>query len=166
MTVRHYDVLGVPADASAADLRRAYLDQARQHHPDTGGRPEAMTAVNEAWAVLSDPVRRRVYDLELGLRSTGDRGHERAEPSPRFRVPFDADPADRLDDRPVVATRAPGPLPLLPPALFVVSVAIGCVGLVLDAPFVLGGAAVVFLLSCVAVAAVALFTLRGQGGRR
>jgi hypothetical protein len=159
--VQHYDVLGVRPDASAAELRRAYLDRARQHHPDAGGRPEAMTAVNEAWAVLSDPVRRRVYDLEVGVRSRG------AEPPPpRARVPFDADPADLLDDRPVVVTRAPGPLPLLPPGLFLVSVAIGCVGLVLDAPVVLGGAAVVFLLSCVAVAAVALFTLRGQGGRR
>lgn len=156
----HYDVLGVRPDATPAELRRAYLERARQHHPDAGGRAEAMTAVNEAWAVLSDPVRRRVYDLELGVQRVG------ADPPPRFRVPFDADPADLLDDRPIVVARAPGPLPLLPPGLFLASVAIGCVGLVLDAPVVLGGAAVVFLLSCVSVAAVALFTLRGQGGRR
>jgi hypothetical protein len=158
--VGFYEVLGVPADASAAELRRAYLDRARQHHPDAGGRPEAMTAVNEAWAVLSDPVRRRVYDLERGAATLG-------APPRRARVPFDAEPADLLDDRPVVVTtKAPGPLPLLPPGLFLVSVAVGCVGLVLDAPVVLGGAAVLFLLSCVAVAAVALFTLRGPGGRR
>lgn len=165
--MRHYQVLGVDADASPADLRRAYLDQARRHHPDAGGRPEAMTAVNEAWAVLSDPVQRRVYDLEHGVRATGDApGPRAAGPTGHARVPFDADPADLLDDRPVVAVRAPGPLPLLPPALFLVSIAIGCVGLVLDAPAVIGAAAVVFLLSCVSVAAVALFTLRGQGGRR
>ena len=157
----HYEVLGVPADASGAELRRAYLDRARQHHPDAGGRAENMTAVNEAWAVLSDPVRRRVYDLEQGVTTVG------AQAPPRVRVPFDADPDDLLDDRPVVvATRAPGPLPLLPPGLFIVSVAVGCLGLVLDAPVVLGGAAVLFLLSCVAVAAVALFTLRGQRTHR
>jgi hypothetical protein len=162
--VGHYDVLGVRTDVSAAELRRAYLDRARQHHPDTGGRPEAMTAVNEAWAVLSDPVRRRVYDHELGI--AGARADPQAEPRPWVRVPFDADPADLLDDRPVVVARAPGPLPLLPPGLFLLSIGLGCIALVLDAPALLGGAAVVFLLSCVSVAAVALFTLRGQGTRR
>lgn len=162
----HYDVLGVPTDVSAADLRRAYLDRARQHHPDTGGRPEAMTAVNEAWAVLSDPVRRRAYDHELGIAGGGASAAGGAQPRPRVRVPFDADPFDLVDDRPIVVARAPGPLPLLPPGLFLLSVGIGCIALVLDAPVLLGGAAVVFLLSCVSVAAVALFTLRGQGRRR
>lgn len=159
--MHHYEVLGVAVDATAADLRRAYLARARQHHPDTGGRPGAMTEVNEAWAVLSDPARRRQYDLELGLRRVAE------EPRPEpVRLPFDADAADLLDDEPVSGGGAPAGLPLVPPALFVLSVAVGCVALVLDAPAVLGAAAVLFALSCVAVAAVALFTLRGTAARR
>lgn len=152
----HYDVLGVRPDATPAEVRRAYLDRAREHHPDAGGRPEAMTAVNEAWAVLSDPVRRRRYDLEQGLAAVGD-----PPAGARSRVPFDADPDDLLDRPVAVVAAAPGALPLLPPGLFLLSVAVGCVALVLDAPAVLGAAVVLFLLSCVAVAALALFTLRG-----
>ena len=114
-----------------------------------------MTAVNEAWSILSDPVQRRRYDRELGLAG---------QPGPRVWVApepeADAEP-ELLDDRPMTAARAPGFLPLLPPGLFVFSIAVGCVALVLDAPFVLGAAVMLFLLSCVAVAAVALLTLRG-----
>ena len=68
----HYDVLGVPASASAEDVKRAYHRMARRHHPDvragSGGDP--MVEVNAAWAVLGDPVRRGNYDRELARRTT------------------------------------------------------------------------------------------------
>ena len=53
--------------ASAAELRRAYLDRARLFHPDTAEDADerAMQDVNEAWFVLRDPGRRARYDLEL-----------------------------------------------------------------------------------------------------
>ena len=64
-----YEVLGVDPAASAAEIRRAYLDLARRHHPDVqGGRSsgeERMRQVNEAWAVLGDDRRRRDYDRDL-----------------------------------------------------------------------------------------------------
>lgn len=62
----HYEVLGVAADAEADEIRRAYLRLARRHHPDHRGDPERMQAINAAWQVLSDPVRRRSYDESLG----------------------------------------------------------------------------------------------------
>lgn len=75
----HYKTLGVAADASTADVRRAYLDLAREWHPDRfAGRPaleakkaeERMRKLNEAWSVLGDGSRRNAYDRELaGLRS-------------------------------------------------------------------------------------------------
>ncbi len=68
----HYEVLGVQPTADQIDIRRAYLDLARRHHPDRvadASRPDAtgskMREVNEAWRVLGEPVRRRRYDLEL-----------------------------------------------------------------------------------------------------
>ncbi|MBW3644839.1 MAG: J domain-containing protein [Actinobacteria bacterium] len=74
MAPSYYDVLGVPANASAEAIRRAYRGGARELHPDrrTEASPEesaaaarAMQQLNEAWRVLGDPVRRSHYDRAL-----------------------------------------------------------------------------------------------------
>jgi hypothetical protein len=66
-------VLGVPSRATDDEVRRAYLDRARETHPDRhidAGNAERVDAerrmreVNEAWRVLGNPRRRRRYDLE------------------------------------------------------------------------------------------------------
>jgi curved DNA-binding protein CbpA len=63
----HYERLGVPTTATAADIRSAYRELARQHHPDVANGSAAvdMAAVNEAWRVLGDPERRAAYDATL-----------------------------------------------------------------------------------------------------
>jgi len=61
----HYDVLGVPATASHAEVRRAYHERARHLHPDRAGDQRAMQDVNEAWRVLRDPGTRAAYDRTL-----------------------------------------------------------------------------------------------------
>lgn len=62
----YYAILGVPRDADAATIKRAYRKLARAHHPDLApGDPLAegrFKDINEANAVLSDPVRRQRYD--------------------------------------------------------------------------------------------------------
>ncbi|MEX0790446.1 MAG: J domain-containing protein [Actinomycetota bacterium] len=74
MTSSHYERLGVPADSSPEQIRLAYLQKAREHHPDKGAgappslmrqRETAMVAINAAWFVLRDPGRRKVYDDQL-----------------------------------------------------------------------------------------------------
>jgi curved DNA-binding protein CbpA len=57
-----YEVLLVSHNADVEVIRAAYRVLARRHHPDVGGDPRRMTAVNEAWAVLGDPIGRRRYD--------------------------------------------------------------------------------------------------------
>lgn len=61
-----YQVLGVPRNAGSADLERAYLRLARRYHPGInpgdGVAAELYRRVQEAYAVLGDPERRREYD--------------------------------------------------------------------------------------------------------
>lgn len=58
----HYATLGVPKDASLADIKRAYRKLAREAHPDNGGSNERMQALNAAKEVLYDEARRADYD--------------------------------------------------------------------------------------------------------
>ena len=62
----HYDRLGVTPRAGGEEIARAYRTLCRRHHPDlNGGREDAlrtMQALNQAYAVLRDPARRRAYD--------------------------------------------------------------------------------------------------------
>jgi len=62
----YYTVLGVPRTASDKDLKTAYRKLARKHHPDVNPgdkRSEALfKEIGEAYAVLSDPEKRKKYD--------------------------------------------------------------------------------------------------------
>ncbi len=69
----HYQVLGVSPTATTSDIRTAYRALARTLHPDTATGSVAstttMSQVNQAWNVLSDPVRRYEYDRTLGYQA-------------------------------------------------------------------------------------------------
>jgi molecular chaperone DnaJ len=58
-----YDVLGVGKDASESELKKAYHKLALQHHPDKGGDPEKFKEIQQAHAILSEPEKRRMYDM-------------------------------------------------------------------------------------------------------
>lgn len=66
-----YDVLGVEPGVSAAQLRAAWLRVLVRAHPDKGGCPSAFRRLQAAWATLSDPAERLLYDEKLAGLSSG-----------------------------------------------------------------------------------------------
>ena len=62
----HWQVLGVQPGAEAEELKRAFRQQARRWHPDLNDNDpsaeERFKRLNEAYAVLSDPSRRRAWE--------------------------------------------------------------------------------------------------------
>jgi len=72
----YYEVLGVPRTATAEEIKRAYRQLARKHHPDLQVASERARAserfkeINEANEVLSDPDKRAKYDA-LGANWKG-----------------------------------------------------------------------------------------------
>lgn len=66
MSKDYYEVLGVPRDASQDEIKRAFRQLAKKHHPDANpGDKEAearFKEINEAYEVLSDPAKRSNYD--------------------------------------------------------------------------------------------------------
>jgi hypothetical protein len=162
-TPNHYNVLGVPATATPAEVRAAYRAAARDHHPDAGGDPARMRAVNVAWAVLGDPVRRAAYDRTL----TGgaiDAGFVVSDTVSPAYAPWDTDGdhwpidpdarltadewADLADGTPIAPTRAlQGWWAILPPAMLLAAIGLFVAGIFFTSPALMAFAAGGFIMA-------------------
>ena len=63
-----YSILGVFRDATQEEIKRAYLHSAQRLHPDkntAAGETELFLTIQQAYEVLSNPNRRKQYDLTL-----------------------------------------------------------------------------------------------------
>jgi DnaJ-class molecular chaperone len=61
--MNHYDILGVPRDATEKEIRTSYRELARSLHPDKNKfGAELFKHINEAYGILSDPITRKQYD--------------------------------------------------------------------------------------------------------
>ena len=62
----YYEVLGVPRDATGEQIKKAYRRLAMKYHPDVAddeGSAERFKEIGEAYAVLSDPQKRQMFDM-------------------------------------------------------------------------------------------------------
>ena len=60
-----YSILCLNRDATQDDIKKAYKQLALQHHPDkNGGDDTKFKKINEAYQILSDPDKRKMYDLK------------------------------------------------------------------------------------------------------
>ena len=66
----YYGLLGIAVDANDEDVRRAWRRLALEWHPDRAGvgTTAAFQRISIAYAVISDPVARRVYDKRRGIK--------------------------------------------------------------------------------------------------
>jgi molecular chaperone DnaJ len=64
----YYEVLGLKKGASDKEIKKAFRNLAKEHHPDKGGDDSAFKELNEAYEVLKDPDKKAKYDMY---------GHER-----------------------------------------------------------------------------------------
>jgi len=64
MGKKHYEALGVSENASVEDIKKAFKKMAVTHHPDKGGEEKRFKEINEANNILSDPQKRRLYDIQ------------------------------------------------------------------------------------------------------
>jgi curved DNA-binding protein CbpA len=128
----HYELLQVSADASPEVIDACWKALMRKFHPDKGkGNTELAKKLNEAHDVLSDPIKRQAYDIELSRfngngretagqrqyreareqqRASGRRPHSQAYPDAYPRRSFSEDqgpdPADEVVDTFFEATEA------------------------------------------------------------
>jgi len=89
----YYGIVGVPRDATADDIKRAYRRRARKLHPDVSKDPQAearFKELGEAYEVLKDPVKRAAYDRLGADWKAGQEFH----PPPDWNTGFESSGGD------------------------------------------------------------------------
>lgn len=77
----YYEVLGVTKEATDSEIKKAYKKLALQLHPDKNKAPgsvEAFKALGNAVATLTDPQKRKEYDLYGNQENSPSGGHHRS----------------------------------------------------------------------------------------
>lgn len=94
MFIDHYRVLGIPVDSELQEIKKAFRELARIHHPDRGGKALQFHRIYTAYRLLSNSIERKEYDRQylkyLNLRKLGNDRTRYVIRENRFRFPASA----------------------------------------------------------------------------
>ncbi len=82
MSKTYYDILSLKATATFEEIKRAYRKKAMESHPDVNPAPGASDTfmqINEAYAILSDESKRKVYNQKLRDQAAKSAGQSYAQ---------------------------------------------------------------------------------------
>jgi DnaJ-class molecular chaperone len=66
MAKNYYLILGISPDADLENIKSAYRQKAKEFHPDRfGEETQGFLDIQEAYTILSDPLKRRLFDRQL-----------------------------------------------------------------------------------------------------
>ena len=90
MENNYYKILGVGINSSEEKLKEAYRNLAKKHHPDVNRSENSQKhfqLVSLAYEVLSDPIKRKKYDLlmKYGVQLKPESEQQPKHPDPRYR---------------------------------------------------------------------------------
>jgi DnaJ domain len=102
----YYALLGLHPSASPVEIRRTYRELSKRYHPDTTDLPAATATakfqqLNEAYATLSNPERRVLYDQQIGysrinvIQAPPGLNHPKHQPPKTHSSSAYLDPTDR-----------------------------------------------------------------------
>ena len=66
--MNYYQILNVSTDASSEEIKKSYRKLVKVYHPDTGGDDNQFKQLSDAYETLSNPEKRKLYDIKIGVR--------------------------------------------------------------------------------------------------
>jgi len=67
--MNYYEVLGLKKEASSSEIKKAYRNLVKKHHPDVGGSEDKFKSISEAYDTLNDSTKKKEYDIKNSIGS-------------------------------------------------------------------------------------------------